>query len=209
MKLVCRNTFLTTTVFFISQSVILYYLLSHGVNSKAFLIQSDAFILKQLACIPYISGREFIWSNKNPLFWILHLTYISRLCLALPYDFRSPKSWKTSQAGESVITSDRNTSCQLPCHLPLSLPQRSAAEAFVGHSRAYGIPLNSWSAQRSPWSYNCGLLEQTADSNDIYLRPFWLLPSPALFSVERCQLTFRWVSGSSTQIWGNSSNCPI
>jgi len=132
----------------------------------------------------------------------LYSTYISRLCPALLYDFRSPKRWKCTQAVEPVITSDRNTSCQLPCHLPLSLPQRRAAEACTGHSKAYGIPPNSWSAQRSPWSYICGLLQQTADSIDIYLGPFWLPPSPALFSVERRQLTFMGVSG-------NSSNCPI
>lgn len=135
----------------------------------------------------------------------IHFTALPSISVWL----QKSKSWKTAQVVEPVITSDRNTSCQLPRHLPLSLPQRRATEALVGHSKAYGIPLNSWSAQRSLWSYNCGLLEQTADSPDIYLRQFWLPPSPALFSVEPRQLAFRWVSGSNTQIWGNSSNCPI
>lgn len=152
---------------------------------------------------------EKTYISKYLLLWILYSTYISRLCPAILYTFVSLKSWKTAQAVETVITSDRNTSCQLPCHLPLSLPQRNATEAFVGHSKAYGIPLNSWSVRRAPWSYNHGLQEQAADNIDIYLRPFWLLASAALFSVERCQLTFRWVFGSSIQTRDNSSNCPI
>lgn len=86
-----------------------------------------------------------------------------------------PKQWR-------LITSDRNTSCHLPCHLLLSLPQRNNTETFMGHSKAYGIPLNSWSVQRTPWSYNHGLQEQTADNIDIYLRLFWLLASASLFS---------------------------
>lgn len=199
-----RKQFIFSKLWYFSTYSAMLSIIKHSwLKSHAFILEQPTFPTE---VVDKSYGKPCI--SKYLLLWTLYSTYISRLCPAILYDLVSLKSWKIAQAVETVFTSDRNTSCHLPRHLPLSFPQRNATEAFVGHSKAYGTPLNSWSVQRAPWNYNHGLQEQTAADIDIYLRPFWLLASTALFSVELCQLTFKWVSGTSIQTWGNSSNCP-
>lgn len=118
---------------------------------------------------------------------------------------KSKKIWKTAQAVESIVTSDSSTSCQLhttcPCALHKDIPQK----------QLWGTPehmVSQWNPDQprglcraiTVVSWN------STDSPDEHLRLCWLLPSPALLSVEQFQLTFRWISVSCIQIWDNNSS---
>lgn len=116
---------------------------------------------------------------------------------------KSKKSWKTAQAVESIVTSDSSTSCQLHATC------LSALHKDIPQKQLWGTPehmVSQWNPDQPR-----GLCRATTvvswnstDSLDVHFRLCWLLPRPALLSVEQFQLTFRWISG--IQIQDNNSS---